>query len=193
MLVNTLAKDIHQSEEFQSIYKSLLEKEAGTIFADPADSSTLAEAELDILLECAIILATVHDESQDAAKYHDIAYRIAILLKHYYEAYAKANEEELYLIFSRLGRYPIAAQYFSQRDQDIHSSLPILLFGPEEFSRKLNTLHIGHNQYLLTNFQKKLWDHIRKSRQLAVCAPTSAGKSFELYCRLCSSNKCPHK
>jgi replicative superfamily II helicase len=181
MIIDKVANDIHESDEFQNLYKNLLTKELHNILhLEPSIIGTLSEDDLDTLLECAIIYATVDDDSADAAKYHDIAYRIAILLSHYYGEYTASNEAELYLVFSRLGRYPIAAQYFNARDTAIHDSLPIFLFGPAEFSRKLNTIKIGEQQYILTNFQKKFWNRIHNSKQLAICAPTSAGKSFIL-------------
>lgn len=192
MIIDKVASEVYESNEFQSLYENLLKKELQAILdLEPSEPDTLFDLEsgepntfsednLDTLLECAIIFSTVDDDSENAAKYHDIAYRIAILLSHYYEEYATSNEAELYLVFSRLGRYPIAAQYFNERDTTIHDSLPIFLFGPAEFSRKLNTIKIGEQKYILTNFQKKFWDRIHNSKQLAICAPTSAGKSFIL-------------
>lgn len=181
MIIAKIAEEIHASNEFQVLYKSLLKKELHSILhLESSEQNAISEDELDTLIECAIVFATLDDDSPNAAKFHDIAYRIAILLSHYHVEYASSNEAELYLVFSRLGRYPIAAQYFNKRDATIHESLPIFLFGPAEFSRKLNTIKIGEQQYLLTNFQKKFWDRIHSSKQLAICAPTSAGKSFIL-------------
>lgn len=41
-----------------------------------------------------------------------------------------------------------------------------------------NEVNIGNRKYLLTNFQKKIWDSMDKDKILGISAPTSAGKSF---------------
>lgn len=41
-----------------------------------------------------------------------------------------------------------------------------------------NEIHIGDYTYLLTQFQKQLWDVLDKEKYVGISAPTSAGKSF---------------
>ena len=47
-----------------------------------------------------------------------------------------------------------------------------------------NEVNIGNKTYLLTNFQKKIWDSMDKDRILGISAPTSAGKSFVILLKL---------
>lgn len=44
----------------------------------------------------------------------------------------------------------------------------------------MSTISVGGEQYLLTAFQKGVWDMIQSTKVLGVSAPTSAGKSFVL-------------
>ena len=41
-----------------------------------------------------------------------------------------------------------------------------------------NEIIVGNKKYLLTDFQKRIWDGMVKNKSLGISAPTSAGKSF---------------
>lgn len=41
-----------------------------------------------------------------------------------------------------------------------------------------NEVFVGGEKFLLTDFQRKLWDEMERSKNVGVSAPTSAGKSF---------------
>ena len=43
-----------------------------------------------------------------------------------------------------------------------------------------NEVSVGKKQYLLTDFQKKIWDAMCNGQSLGISAPTSAGKSFTI-------------
>lgn len=49
-----------------------------------------------------------------------------------------------------------------------------------------NEVVVAGKKYLLTNFQKKIWDSMDKDKILGISAPTSAGKSFVILLKLIS-------
>ncbi|MDY6837422.1 MAG: hypothetical protein SWH78_05550 [Thermodesulfobacteriota bacterium] len=67
-------------------------------------------------------------------------------------------------------RYSATNSYFSE--------LSILINQLE------NEIVLGGKSYLLTEFQKKLWDKIEEQKILGISAPTSAGKSFIIYLKI---------
>lgn len=50
--------------------------------------------------------------------------------------------------------------------------------------QELNEIEICGHAYLLTNFQKSIWDSMENDKILGISAPTSAGKSFVILLRL---------
>ena len=49
-----------------------------------------------------------------------------------------------------------------------------------------NSVSVKDNCYLLTNFQKKIWDGMDNERLIGISAPTSAGKSFVILLKILS-------
>ena len=60
----------------------------------------------------------------------------------------------------------------------------------DEISSTINQLQnevvVAGKKYLLTNFQKKIWDSMDQDKILGISAPTSAGKSFVILLKLIS-------
>lgn len=51
-------------------------------------------------------------------------------------------------------------------------------------SQQEHTINVGDESYVLSNFQKNVWDASDKYKYVAISAPTSAGKSFVIYLRI---------
>ncbi|BEO41478.1 hypothetical protein SMQE13_08290 [Serratia marcescens] len=51
-------------------------------------------------------------------------------------------------------------------------------------SQQEHTVSIGDENYVLSNFQRNVWDAAEKYKYVAISAPTSAGKSFVIYLRI---------
>ncbi|MCL1029810.1 DEAD/DEAH box helicase [Serratia silvae] len=51
-------------------------------------------------------------------------------------------------------------------------------------SQQEHTVSIGDENYVLSNFQRNVWDASEKYKYVAISAPTSAGKSFVIYLRI---------
>ena len=47
-----------------------------------------------------------------------------------------------------------------------------------------NEVVIGDNKYLLTDFQKQIWDSMERDKVIGISAPTSAGKSFVILLKI---------
>ena len=53
-----------------------------------------------------------------------------------------------------------------------------------------NEVSVSDQKYLLTNFQKQIWDSMDHDKILGISAPTSAGKSFVILLKLCERLRC---
>lgn len=92
-------------------------------------------------------------------------------------------------ILSRVG-YPTSAIICDDNFDKQHCSFSPLQSIIDEIlitlNQKNNEVEIcGHN-YLLTNFQKEIWDSMDTDKLLGISAPTSAGKSFVILLKLVS-------
>lgn len=85
----------------------------------------------------------------------------------------------LIIIFSRIGFSPSSFLIDPEFDNNKYSALGSLI---DEFFVTINQLNdevlIKEKIFLLTHFQKNIWQQIDKNKFLGISAPTSAGKSF---------------
>lgn len=91
-----------------------------------------------------------------------------------------------YILFSRIGN--LTATKFLEGLYEKKESNPVNLkskyvFGDlitEEliYERGLRMISPNKNQFLITNFQKELWDSLDFNSEISISAPTSSGKSF---------------
>lgn len=88
---------------------------------------------------------------------------------------------------SRIG-YPTSAIICDEgfdKEKGIFSSLDSWI---DEVSTTINQLnneiYVGDIKYLLTDFQKRIWDSMDQDKILGISAPTSAGKSFVILLKL---------
>lgn len=88
---------------------------------------------------------------------------------------------------SRIG-YPTSAIICDENFDRNHSKFTLLDSYIDEITTTINQLNnevnLGNRKYLLTNFQKKIWDSMDNDKILGVSAPTSAGKSFVILLKI---------
>lgn len=83
----------------------------------------------------------------------------------------------IYSVMSRIGFSPVSTMLKSGSDKRIDA--PSLLNMVEaELDSFTSSVRVFDSVYKLTGFQKRLWDAIESNSNIAVSAPTSAGKSF---------------
>ncbi|MCI5121141.1 MAG: DEAD/DEAH box helicase, partial [Candidatus Electrothrix sp. AUS4] len=102
------------------------------------------------------------------------------------QSYHDSLREIFTVILSRMGIAPSTMLIDqSYREKRIHS--PFLSY-INEISVLTNHLtheiSISGQFFLLTTFQKNIWNSIDKNRVVGISAPTSAGKSFALYLKI---------
>jgi hypothetical protein len=83
----------------------------------------------------------------------------------------------LRIVLTRMGNFPAVGT--SDSVERFHR-LPTRVAVSEEIRREANTVQIGSLSLVLTDFQRRLWDILTDGRNVAISAPTSAGKSFVL-------------
>src|SRR6218665_3395029 len=91
-----------------------------------------------------------------------------------------------YILFSRLGN--LTATKFLKNLYDEEKENPIELKSKYEFGdfltqeliyeREKKIIESQNKSYLITDFQKDLWQALRVKNEIAISAPTSSGKSF---------------
>ena len=85
-------------------------------------------------------------------------------------------------ILASIGNFPGVAQ-LQRHAGNVRHSLSTSL--TTRLLRELNTEDIGGNRLPLTDFQRGVWELLPSGRNIAVSAPTSAGKSFVVLAQLC--------
>lgn len=93
-----------------------------------------------------------------------------------------------YILFSRLGN--LTATKFLENLYENEASNPVNLISKYEFNdiltfelleqRERHIINTSNNSFLVTRFQKKLWNALHNQKYVAISAPTSSGKSFVL-------------
>lgn len=91
-----------------------------------------------------------------------------------------------YILFSRLGN--LTATKFLKNLYDEEQDNPIELKSKYEFGdfltqelifeREKKIIESQNKSYLITDFQKDLWQALKEKNEIAISAPTSSGKSF---------------
>ena len=88
---------------------------------------------------------------------------------------------------SRIG-YPTSAIICDEKFDRANCKFTVLDSYIDEITTTINQLNnevnIGNRKYLLTNFQKEIWDSMDRDKILGISAPTSAGKSFVILLKI---------
>ena len=151
---------------FSNVYHQIL----GHMPPDQLDEISLVQ-----LLQAAATLSASKDIDQRKA-----AYMIAISTFNLYREQFPNIRNVLHVIFGNLGNFPAIDFMFSlshlDKSYDIPSSPLYELIQHE----KANTVLIGKEEVLLTEFQHQLWSGLSEHKNFSVSASTSAGKSYAL-------------
>jgi len=89
--------------------------------------------------------------------------------------------EFLVIVLSRIGFAPSAIMVDESYDKESNQFSALSSFISQisaTINQLKNEIFIKNQLYLLTDFQKRIWDISAKSKFLGISAPTSAGKSF---------------
>lgn len=116
----------------------------------------------------------------DSDKHRSLAQRIAL-----YTSLVTTNPlvlEASTRILASIGNFPGVTQ-LERRPGGMRPSLSTSL--TNSLLREINTEQIGGARVPLTDFQRSVWELLPTRRNIAVSAPTSAGKSFVVLAQLC--------
>lgn len=83
----------------------------------------------------------------------------------------------LRIVLARMGNFPAIE---TSPVVESFGRLPIQVALSEELRREANTVFLGRLPLELTDFQRQLWSVLEAGENVAISAPTSAGKSFVL-------------
>lgn len=125
------------------------------------------------LMQAAAVLAC-----SDNAEHRRQAYRTATMTYEVIGAEKLPMQQALRVVLSRLGNFPAL-----ETREDVGRAgkdLPLDLVLEELALSAEREVHLRERPVLLTGFQHELWTKLGEGSNLAVGAPTSAGKSFVL-------------
>jgi len=125
------------------------------------------------LMQAAAVLAC-----SENAEHRRQAYRTATMTYEIVGTDQLPMQQALRVVLSRLGNFPA----LETRD-DVNKAggdLPLDLVLEELSLSAEREVHLRERPFMLTGFQHELWTKLGEGQNLAVAAPTSAGKSFVL-------------
>ncbi len=165
-----LSKRLLKATEFSAALINLQTFGAGATLPHDIllETSGPDAAELDKLLYCASVFAH-SSESAHVSIAQNIALNSALI------ASAPETLERAAIILTELGNLPSAA-YTESKLKAKRSTLASIL--QRNLIRELNSVSVGTHTVALTDYQKQIWDSLEGGDDLAISAPTSAGKSF---------------
>ncbi|MFN0188436.1 MAG: DEAD/DEAH box helicase [Bacteroidia bacterium] len=172
-------------ERFDNIYtnktlNSVIEKLVINLLSRKISSVNTVETNFSEIRK-AVWLSSILSESENEKhlkKVQDLA--ILLFLNN------KDNLEILkvvYILFSRIGNLT-ATSHLKKLDDNSQGQLNFLedlILIQELITKRVeNSILVNGKPYLLTNFQKSLFENINKEKYISISAPTSTGKSFVL-------------
>lgn len=171
-------------EQFEKIYSnqilnSVIEKQVINLLSKKIDSVSSVQTEFNEIRK-AVWLASILSESeneQHLKKVQDLA--ILLFLN---------NKDDLevlkvtYILFSRIGNLA-ATNHLNGISNTKNENVffeDIVLTNELIQKRVENSILVNDKPYLLTDFQKNLFETIKEEKYISISAPTSSGKSFIL-------------
>ncbi len=175
-MINQLCQQIDSHESYHNDYEAL------------SQSSSLMLLRNNISIDADRVIRLLKSATtfalSDKEEYRKQAYSIAVMarniLLHFKEIDRKEIEAIIVIIFSRLGNFPAEKKFIDEVSFD-EGFLPPTLQLERQYHIGKNTTYLGIDKLIvLTDFQRDLWNAMRKHRVVIVNAPTSAGKSYVL-------------
>lgn len=123
-------------------------------------------------------------DDQNARK---IVIAVSAILWTYRKDEWEGLREFLILILSRIGFSPSAIMVDSHYDPiniqftGLNSILNEMVITVHQLKHEI---FIGGKKFLITNFQKKVWDKLYSNKLLGISAPTSTGKSYIIFLKI---------
>lgn len=143
------------------------------------ESIGLATSGYDDLINETTLYDSINDIEMSVLRGGDkkrIAAMCGLLWTHFGEKYDLLGEY-IYSVMSMIGFSPVLSML--RRDEDgkilASSALPMLMAEVNSLTKSISVLG---KKYKLTEFQHHLWKRLEEDGNIAVSAPTSAGKSF---------------
>lgn len=161
--------------DLDSVSARGLMSEIGASADNSNDVSDLFPETTERLVYSASVFAQTNSDS-----HRSLAQRIAL-----YSSLVSHNplvQEASTRILASIGNFPGVAQ-LERRPGGCRPSLRTSL--TNSLLREMNTEEIGGVQVPLTDFQRSVWELLPTGLNVAVSAPTSAGKSFVVLAQLC--------
>jgi len=173
--LSVLARRIWGTDQFQ---RNLVALHAASVLKGlmgEAPSDVPTEQTAHKLLQAATVLADSHDPAHRQA-----AYRIAVDTFVLYGDQLSNLPNLLHVIFGKLGNFPAVDHLYRLLGRDKQYAIPSGALHELVWHESANTISIGGDEVILTDFQRGLWHSLRTESAVSVSAPTSAGKSFAL-------------
>lgn len=177
--------DKYNYDRFVQSYSELIIEEIRARLGVVNKSPQLSSMEINFLLQSASIFSlTEYAEDNNSSSNPKVwAYDVATRLAETYGLNDQNIRVSADFILSRLGNFPgreLLREKLGNKQDNEHET-PILLALEASVREDENTVEFPHlGSRLLTDFQFRLTDSLRRSQAISVSAPTSAGKSFVL-------------
>jgi hypothetical protein len=168
-MIEELAERIWSNAAFHADWTSItstwLKRQLDLIGVEAAPDEQLRRC-----AQAASALALVDDVERQRA-----AFSIAASAFDLYQQESPGLAGVLHLVLTRMGNFPalVTAQSVGH-----FSRLPFSIAVGEELRQERNTVFVAGVPLLLSDFQRSLWSSLVSGRNVAISAPTSAGKSF---------------
>lgn len=170
-MIDRLAEQVWATAAFHSQRAALstawLQRELGLEMGTAPPDAELMQA-----VQAATILAGSEDPERRRA-----AFAVAACAADLARDRLPGLDGALRIVLTRMGNFP-AVQ--TSPVVESFARLPIQVALAEELRREGNTVPLGKLQLELTDFQRALWSVLEAGENVAISAPTSAGKSFVL-------------
>lgn len=170
-----LAQRVWSSTRFQDDFAALHSASVLKALIGTDPDTAPSSASVHQLIQSAAILA---DSSE--ADHRQATYRIAVAVFHLYASKLPNLVNLLHVIFGKLGNFPAVDHLHQLLGQEKQYKIPSGPLYELLFHEVANTVDVGTDSIVLTDFQRGLWNSLESSQAVSVSAPTSAGKSFAL-------------
>lgn len=172
---SSLAKRVWSSRRFQADLAAVHRASVLKTLTGTTPNAATNTASVYRLVQSAAILA---DSAEDA--HRQAAYQIAVAVLNLHGGEFSNLVNILHVVFGKLGNFPAVDhlhRLLGHQKQYAIPSGPLYELLVHELT---NTVAVGANQIVLTDFQRGLWNSLQSAQAVSVSAPTSAGKSFAL-------------
>lgn len=170
-------------EQFNKIYtsqslNSVLEKQVINLLSKKIDGVSSVETDFNEIRK-AVWLASILSESENEQHLKKVQ-DLAILLFLNNPNNLKVLKV-VYVLFSRIGNLTATNHLTNLINTDGSNFFEDIILTQELIEKRVqNSILVNEKPYLLTDFQKSLFENINEEKYISISAPTSSGKSFIL-------------